>query len=166
MTLQFVPTVLLYFASAAIAGTLAFVTWRMKPERAGTWIALLIFTIIWTVGGILEAFFTDLYLKTVAITAVTYLGVAGVVFFWSLFTIIYSNHESWLNKYTIALLAFIPITHYIIINTNQWHHFFWTTTFLLEKNGYVFFQGEHGFWFLIWVLYGYSVIILGSLLLN
>ena len=144
MTLQFVPAVMLYFASVAVTAALAFVTWRLKPQHAVTWIAILIFVAIWTIGGILEACLLDLRLKTLAITAVSYVGVAGVIFFWPLFTIIYSKHAKWLNKYTIALLALIPILNIIIINTNEWHHLYWTDTYLIEKNGFVFFQGTRG----------------------
>lgn len=165
MTLQFVPNIILYFVSVAVAGTLAFITWRIRPARSSTWIALLVFMIIWTIGGILEATLTDLHLKTVAITAVTYLGVGGVIFFWPLFTIIYSNHEHWLNKYTIALLALIPVTNYLIVNTYKWHQFYWTNRYLIEINGAVFFEADHGFWFVIWTIYGYAAIIFGALLL-
>ncbi len=165
MTLQFVPSIILYFVSVAVAGTLAFITWRIRPARSSTWIALLVFMIIWTIGGILEATFVDLHAKTVAISAVTYLGVGGVIFFWLLFTIIYSNHAQWLNKYTVALLAFIPVVNYLIVNTNEWHHFYWTNRYLVEINGAVFFEGDHGFWFGIWTVYGYAAIIIGALLL-
>ncbi len=165
MALQFVPAVMLYFASVAVTATLAFVTWRLKPQHAVTWIAILIFVTIWTIGGILEACLLDLRLKTLAITAVSYVGVAGVIFFWPLFTIIYSKHAKWLNKYTIALLALIPILNTIIINTNEWHHLYWTDTYLIEKNGFVFFQGTRGIWVTVWRLYSYTAIICSSLLL-
>lgn len=165
MTLQFVPPTILYFISAAVAATLAFVTWRMKPERAGTWLAILIFMIIWTIGGIIENSLTDLHQKLTVITAVLYLGVAGVIYFWPIFAIIYSRHEKWLNKYTIILLAIVPVAHYIILNTNQWHHLFWTEIFLIEENGYLFFSGNFGIWFWVWVIYGYTAILCASLLL-
>lgn len=165
MALQFVPASILYYIAASIMVTLAFITWRMKPKRGSAWVGLLTFAFLWTIGVILESLLTDMHLKMRAVGLVSYLAVGGIVFFWAYFTIVYTHHEQWLNKFTIGFLAIIPIANYIIVNTTELHNLFWSERFLIEKNGFVFLGVEYGFLFWIWVVYVYSIILGGAILL-
>ena len=165
MALQFVPASILYYISASIMVTLAFITWRMKPKRGGAWVGLLTFAFLWTIGVILESLMTDMQLKMRAVGLVSYLAVGGIVFFWAYFTIVYTHHEQWLNKFTIGFLALVPIANYIIVNTTELHNLFWSERFLIEKNGFVYLGVEYGFLFWLWVIYVYSIILGGAILL-
>ncbi len=165
MALQFVPASILYYIAASIMVTLAFITWRMKPKRGGAWVGLLTFAFLWTIGVILESLLTDMHLKMRAVGLVSYLAVGGITFFWAYFTIVYTHHEQWLNKFTIGFLAIVPIANYIIVNTTELHNLFWSERFLIEKNGFVFLGVEYGFLFWIWVVYVYSIILGGAILL-
>lgn len=165
MTLQFVPAASLYILSAIVAFTLAFVTWRMKPERGTTWVMLLVCAGIWASGSALETFAIGLDAKRRIITTIPYIGITGVIFFWTLFTIIYSHHEQWLNKWTVALLAVMPVTTYLMVLTSASHTLIWKSYWLVEKNGLAFFDQEYGLWFWLWGAYAYLAILTGAILM-
>lgn len=162
---QFIPTSSLLILSAAVSFALAFVTWRMKPERSFTWIMILICAGIWATGSALETFVVDLGTKVRLITTIPYLGITGVIYFWSLFTIIYSQHEQWLNKWTMALLAVMPVTTYLLVLTGTAHPYIWESYWLVERNGYAYFDQAYGIGFWIWAVYAYLVILVGALLI-
>ncbi|GIK58450.1 MAG: PAS domain-containing protein [Chloroflexi bacterium] len=165
MTWQFVPAVILYILAVIICFILAFVTWRMKPEHGRSWFMVMVCAGIWAAANALETFPTDLDTKFNIITTLPYLGICGLIFFWSLFTISYSQHERWLNRYTIALLAFMPTMTYLMALTSHWHRFFWDTHWLVERGGLVFIDTAFGPWFWLWAVYGYLVILMGALLI-
>lgn len=77
----------------------------------------------------------------------------GLIFFWSLLAISYSQHERWLNRYTIALLAFMPAMTYLIALTSHWHRFFFGDRYwLVEHGGLVFIDTAFGPWFWLWAV--------------
>lgn len=164
MTFQFVPAASLYILSAIVVFTLAVVTWRMKPERGATWIMLLVCAGIWAAGSALETFVPDLETKVRIITTIPYIGITGVVYFWTLFTIIYSHHEHWLNKYTVTLLAVMPAITYLMVFTADAHHLIWASYWLEQMNGLGFFNQEYGVWFWVWGVYAYLAILAGAVL--
>ncbi|NJN53823.1 MAG: hypothetical protein HC804_03125 [Anaerolineae bacterium] len=127
MALQFVPAVILYILSAIICFTLAYVTWRMKPEHGRSWFMVMVCAGIWATATALETFPTSLEGKFLLITMLPYLGICGLIYFWSLFTISYSQHEHWLNNTTRALLAVLPVTTYLLALTSHWHATFWSS---------------------------------------
>lgn len=165
MALQFVPASILYILSAVVSFTLAFITWRMKPEHGRSWFMVMVCAGIWATANALETFPTNLDTKFNIITTLPYLGVCGLIFFWSLFAISYSQHERWLNRYTIALLAFIPATTYLMALTSHWHRFFWDRYWLVEHGGLVFIDTAFGPWFWLWAVYAYLVILVGALMI-
>ncbi|MCL4265940.1 MAG: PAS domain-containing protein [Anaerolineae bacterium] len=165
MALQFVPASILYILSAVVAFTLAFITWRLKPEHGRSWFMVMVCAGIWATANALETFPTDLDTKFNIITTLPYLGVCGLIFFWSLFAISYSQHESWLNRYTIALLAFMPATTYLMALTSHWHRFFWDSYWLVEHDGLFFIDTAFGPWFWLWAVYAYLVILVGALMI-
>lgn len=165
MTSQFVPASSLYILSAIVTFSLAYVTWRLKPERGLTWIMVMICAGIWAIGSTLETIPTDLETKFRIVKTVPYLGITGSIFFWSLFTIIYSRHKYWLNKFTIFLLAVVPVTTYVLVFTSQYHPLIWESYSLVAQNGYVFFNPIYGIGFWIWAVYGYLVILCGAYLI-
>ena len=164
MNWQFVPASLWYILAAVMTFTLAFITWRTKPEHGRIWLMVMLCAAFWAAATALETFVADLDTKLKLITTLPYLGITGLVFFWSLFTISYSHHEHWLNKYTITLLSIMPITTYLMVLTGRSHHLFWQSYTLLEKNGLFYFDGKFGPWFWIWAVYAYLVILGGSVL--
>jgi PAS domain S-box-containing protein len=165
MAWQFVPAVILYILAAITCFVLAFVTWRMKPEHGRSWFMVMLCAGIWASATTLETFPTDLETKFNVIATLPYLGICGLVYFWSLFTISYSQHAHWLNKYTVVLLAVVPAATYLMALTSHWHAFFWPSYRLIEKNGLLFFEGEFGIGFWIWAAYAYLMILGGAVLM-
>lgn len=165
MALQFVPATSLYILSAIVTFTLAVFTWRKKPERGFTWFMVLVCATIWTIGTFLETIFSDLETKFLVIRTVPYIGITGTVFFWALFTIIYSRHKYWLNKFTIGGLALVPVTIYLLVLTSNYHPLIWESYWNVEQGGAYLIDTIHGIGFWIWAVYAYLVILLGALLI-
>ena len=124
MTWQFTPIIFLYTVSAVLCAVLAYRIWQMRPRpaRGATWaMSLLVGCTIWATGSALEVSLADLASKLIVVRFVLYFGVALVVFSWSVFAIEYSAFDRWLNRYTIAALAVVPILAYVAVTTNPLH---------------------------------------------
>ncbi|MCG7844776.1 MAG: hypothetical protein MIO90_05035, partial [Methanomassiliicoccales archaeon] len=65
-----------------------------------------------------------------------------------------------------VLLLGSPGLLVIVLNaTNQWHHLFYLTTVVLEKDGFFVFEAEYGPLFLIWMVYFLGVILATTILM-
>jgi len=166
MSLQFSPMILSYFISSIVALFLGYRTWKIRSSRGAIfWSLAMFFSSIYSLGIGLEAIFTDPSVKF-AMIPIFYLGVTGLIFFWGLFCITYSQYQKWLNPFTRSLLAFPPLITLILALFVGEHHLIYQDYGFIEYNGLVVSQViSYGSFFWFWVAYSYFVLIGGAAIL-
>jgi len=166
MSLQFSPMILSYFISSIVALFLGYRTWKIRSSRGAIfWSLAMFFSSIYSLGVGLEAVFADPTLKF-AMIPVFYLGITGLIFFWGLFCITYSQYQKWLNPLTFSLLAFPPLITFILSLFVGQHHLIYQDYSFVKYNGLLVSQvNAYGSYFWFWVTYSYIVLLGGSALL-
>ncbi len=163
--LQFAPTIPLYASIAALMLYLSIRTWALRPARGTTaWSLTMLFCAIYATGTCLEIAFNVPILK-LAMNRVIYIGTTGFMFFWGIFAIQYSNHDRWLNRTTVSLLAIVPLVTLCLALFAEQHTLLYQGYEFVSINGLLMGQVvAHGVMFWVWIGYTYLVFI-GSWLL-
>ncbi len=86
--------------------------------------------------------------------------------FWLFFTLDYSGHNDWLTRRRMLALNLIPAMSTLILLTNPLHSWFYRDI-VFERIGFVnvFYIWEYAPWFYVHSLYGYALMIAGTVLL-
>jgi len=162
---QFTPFAILYFIAALISFSLSIFVWKMRDVSGKKYFRFLtLFIGIWTLGYTLMVFSANIGMKLIMIQ-VSYLGLICSVVFWLFFILSYTNSDSWLTKWTKGFIFIIPIITFIEILTFQYHNFYYRSYEFIEIDNFIFFKKEYGPGFYIWVLYSYSLLIIGGIIL-
>ncbi|MDA3810225.1 MAG: SpoIIE family protein phosphatase, partial [Spirochaetaceae bacterium] len=82
-----------------------------------------------------------------------YLALAVLPVFWLILAITYTGKGKWLTWPFFVAIMIIPIITVISINTNDYHHLFYTTTGTKEMGPFVLFTRTLGVAF--WIQFGY-----------
>ncbi|MCB0100733.1 MAG: PAS domain-containing protein [Anaerolineales bacterium] len=139
-------------------------TLRYRKHAAGIpFIAMCFFASIWALGYIFELDSTSLVVKVFGVK-LGYIGVLGVPLSWTAFSLAYSGRADLLSKRNILLTAAFPALTYIIILTNEYHHWFFTSVGLQtdEISGLLLIKNPLGWWFWLHAAYIYGVLIVGT----
>lgn len=164
-SLSGLPYVAPVFASALITGMLAVIAWRY-PRRPGRrpFILLMLSVTVWSAGygvGLL----TPTRGPRVVLEQVQWLGIAFVPVWWLTFAFEYSGLDRLVTKRTVAGMAAIPAITVLMAFTNHLHGLFWASDRLVIANGVVVMAQEFGPWYLLNLVYGYTLIAIGTLII-
>jgi signal transduction histidine kinase len=96
---------------------------------------------------------------------IEYIGISFGTFFWIIMVLHFTGRQAFLRKWTIALLAIIPIVTFISHYTNEWHHLFYKSTMLDKVGELLLFSFEPGPLYKIHVAYSYMLFVIGMGLL-
>jgi len=159
------PYVAPVFASALITGLLAVVAWRY-PRRPGRrpFILLMLSVTIWSAGyglGLL----TPARGPRVALEQVQWIGIAFVPVWWLTFALEYSGFDRLVNSRTVVGMAVLPAITVLMALTNPLHRLFWASERLVIANDVVLIAQEFGPWYLLNLVYGYTLIAIGTLIM-
>ncbi len=165
MLFQFAPIIPVYALVAVLVLHLAMRTWALRPARGATaWSLTMLFLAIHIIGTCLEiAFAVPVY--KLAMNRVIYVGITGFTFFWGVFAIQYSNKDHWLNRYSVALLAVVPLIILCLALFAEQHQLLYRQYEFVYIDGLLMGQvAAYGAMFWVWLGYSY-VVLIGSWLL-
>ena len=160
-TLNMVPLVF----AAAISGALAVYTWRNRKTVGAMPFSILLFILFeWGISYILELAAVDIQTKTFW-AIMKFGGVVATPVAWITFAFEYTGRKAWINARRLAMLSIIPLTTMIIQLTNETHHLFWTSRYLMSEGGFRLLVTPNGPWFWIHATYTYTLIMVGLVLI-
>ncbi len=165
MLFQFAPIIPAYLLVVSLLLFLAARSWALRSAPgAKAWSITMLFCAIYAIGSCLEIALTVPVWKLV-MGRVIYLGTTGLVFFWGIFAIQYSNPGRLLNRFTVTLLAIIPVVTLCLALFAEHHQLLYNSYEFVHENGLIIGRvSEYGSWFWVWMGYSYLIFI-GSWLL-
>jgi diguanylate cyclase (GGDEF)-like protein/PAS domain S-box-containing protein len=92
------------------------------------------------------------------------IGILTVPVFWFLFTVQYTRLDKWLNRFTGPLLFVIPFVSLILLFSENWFHFYYSSAQPISESGGPLII-ERGPWYLVTLVYSYLLNLTGMGLL-
>jgi PAS domain S-box-containing protein len=158
-------TILSYvrFFSGLIALGLIWLLWKKRNSSGALYLLTFELTAaIWAIGDGFEAAAITVSQK-LHWAQVSYIGVTTSAVMFLLFALSYSHPSRIINLKTRLLLLTIPLITILMAFTNPFHHLLWSKIVLLEgTNQSVYYYGP---WFWVNVLYEYSALTIGIIIL-
>ncbi|KYC49470.1 MAG: sensory histidine kinase AtoS [Candidatus Methanofastidiosum methylothiophilum] len=96
---------------------------------------------------------------------ISYIAISIFPISWILFVFEYSGKSKYISKSLVVLMSSFSLATLIIVWTNQYHHLFRSSIFLIEISGVLAFGKAYGPLFWLFIIFFYSLIILGIFLL-
>ncbi len=115
---------------------------------------------MWALTSLFEVCSPDLPTKVFSYSF-KYLFIVAVPPAWFLFGLYYSNRLRRLQLSRLGLLCIVPALTLIVVATNQYHNWMFTSLALIETDTYAFISREFGFWFWIHTAYSYLLLFIG-----
>ena len=88
------------------------------------------------------------------------IGILTVPALWFIFTVQYAQVDKWLNKYTGALLFIIPFISLVLIFSNSWFHFYYSSVRPVSESGGPLVI-ERGPWYVVTAIEAYLLNLVG-----
>lgn len=165
MDWQKAPYVVLAALAAAVAGVLAYITWRRRPAAGVLPLAWLLLAVAeWSLGYAFELGTAFLPAK-ILWAKVQYLGIVSVPVAWLAFTLQYTGRDHWLTRRNLILLALTPLVTLLLVWTNEVHGLIWSGVALGGTDLGAVLALTYGPWFWIHAAYSYLLLLSGTLLL-
>lgn len=159
MLLQFSPIIVLYLVAALINLILARTTWyQHKQPGSGLWALVLLCAVLWAVGSTLQMVVAD-PIWMLSMARFTHICIMGIVYFWGLFALRYSNHNEWLTLRFKILTAIVPVVSYLIFLFDR-GNWFYATSYYTGEGGLFLLRMEPRLLAWVWAIYGYGVLII------
>ena len=92
------------------------------------------------------------------------LGILTVPVFWFIFTVQYAQVDKWLSKFTGALLFLIPLVSLLILFSDNWFHYYYSSIQPVSESGGPLVI-ERGPWYLISAIQSYVLNLSGMAVL-
>lgn len=155
---------ILLLISALITITASILVWQRSAPGS---LALALFLFAMTIWS---GFYAFAWLPIppsikILIPNFVYIGVVAVPNLFLIFTLVFTNHGEWSNRYLLFLLAIEPVTTLILAWTNNYHHLVFQSIRLATQNNITWLQLEQGPWYSVNLVYSYSVILAGVIVL-
>jgi signal transduction histidine kinase len=131
--------------------------WRERPEPGALPVAVqLAGQCWWAAAGFFQTTATGMGEKIFWLD-ISWVGVAVVPIGWLFFCLAYTGYNRYLQFRYVALAAIVPVLTVVLGVTNGFHHLVYTSSELIEHNGFVTLSREPGPWF--WVIGGYTYLV-------
>jgi len=165
MLIHIHPYVFLSFFSALITLSASIVSWRRSAP--GSWMLslLLLSMTIWSGSYSTRWMNISLDLKIISFNLM-YVGITTLPTLFLLFVLAFTHNDSWFTKRNVLLLSIQPILSTVLLWTNQYHHLFYLSSNFVQENGFTIMDLVRGPWYLINILYSYTIIGVGFLVLS
>jgi len=138
---------------------------RRKEEVSKSCILIMLSTIVWSIGYLIEMTIPSSGWKILAAKS-EYLGIAILPVAWFIFSSRYTRRFQKITEtryvYTLFLVPSITI---FLAFTNEHHHFIWREIHFFNVGTLKAIMPEYGFWIWIHITYSYVVLLIGSFLL-
>ena len=117
---------------------------------------------VWALGAMLEAAAVGKADK-ILWAMWTYFGIVATPVFWLLFATRFAHRDHWLPRWARWALWILPACTLVLVFTNDFHHLIWgEIEFGSDPNTLVY---SHGAWFWLHAVYGYLLLLTGTVLL-
>jgi len=159
------PGSIFLFATVLLGLFLSFFVLRQREEKPGaiTFAILMLAASWWAATNAFEYLSLDPRTK-IFWAQVAYFGSISVPVLWLLFTLRYSREDRLLrHKRMMTSLWIIPILTWVIALTNDRHHLLWSRISPIPGANFLLY--EHGIWFYVMAIYGYILVLGGSMVL-
>ncbi|GGH82593.1 signal transduction histidine kinase [Pullulanibacillus pueri] len=144
---------------------IAYLAWRRKEFSAATSLCIgMCAGAFYSFGYAFEIISSDLdqirfWLK------IEYIGIPFGPILWFYMVLQYTDHQAWLRKWVMVLLAVVPSLTLISQYTNPWHHLFYTKIGVDDSQGFPLASTHVGPFYLIHVFYSYTIVVIGLVML-
>lgn len=91
-------------------------------------------------------------------------GILTVPVFWFFFTVQYTRLDKWLNKFTAASFFIVPFVSLILLFSENWFHFYYSSALPISESGGPLVIGR-GPWYLVALIHSYLLNLTGMGLL-
>ena len=151
--------------SSLIALLLTFYTWKRRKVPGAHYISLALLGVaFWSFCGINEVMTVNVA-SNIFWSQMSYIGVVIIAPLWFLFAVTYTQNERWLTNSRLLLLMVIPFTVLVMVFTNQWYGLIWPHVTTVSAASGTVFVYDHGIGAWINVIYSYTLMIMGIILL-
>ncbi|GJM39960.1 MAG: PAS domain-containing sensor histidine kinase [Ardenticatenaceae bacterium] len=89
---------------------------------------------------------------------VEYIGIVSIPVLLLLFSLVYTEQNQWVSRRSVVLLFIIPILSLFLVWTNQWHMLFYSSTNIIQENGFALFAPTLGVGY--WLNLSYAYVLL------
>jgi signal transduction histidine kinase len=163
MNYDFTSLCYVRFIAGVFAAVLMFFLWEHRNSRGAIYLILFeAAAAIWAIGDGFEAAALVIPLKLFW-AKIDYIGISTSALMFFMFAVSYTNSTGKMKSRTIALLMIIPVLTVAIAFTNSIHSLLWTDVKIVEgTNQSVYYYGP---WFWINVIYEYSLLTSGIVIL-
>ncbi|HSK87255.1 MAG TPA: histidine kinase N-terminal 7TM domain-containing protein [Anaerolineales bacterium] len=151
--------------SALISFAASVTIWRRSAPGSSALSVLLLSMTIW--AGCYATRWMDVTAEAkIFWFRMMFIGVASIPTLFLLFALSFTHNGSWLTSRHLILLSIQPVTSLLLQWTNQYHHFIYQSVNIIEKNGLVMIELTRGPWYFVNIVYSYTVITIGFLLMS
>ncbi len=151
--------------SALISITASIMIWRRSAPGSSAASLLLLAMAIW--AACYATRWMNISVETkIFWFRVMFIGVACIPTLFLLFTLSFTHNESWLTPRRLILLSIQPITSLLLQWTNQYHEFIYRSLKIIQENGFVTIELTRGPWYFLNIVYSYTIIATGFLLMS
>lgn len=165
MAWQNLSIVMILALAALVASLIAFYARRRGDAPGATYLVLLMLAVaIWSAFVALEFASVEASTK-IWWSKLSYLGAVSVSPLWFLFALSYSQQASWLKNRWVILLWILPLSTFLLALTNEFHGLIWPKIYPYSGLLGAPLVYEHGIAFYVYIVYGYLLMLLGTVLL-
>jgi signal transduction histidine kinase len=159
------PYVVSLVAAVVIAVCVGVVTWRQRPAPGATALCALVGTVVVWSGTYAVGLTTTGQAARLFWLRVMWLGVALAPVTWLWFALSYTGYQQFVTVRSFAVALVVPLATLVAVWTNPSHHLFWRTNGVTPVDGVVTTVQTFGPGFWVFAVYGYALVLTGSLLL-
>jgi len=165
LSFQYTPYAVPLVLTAALAGGLAWHTFRVRATRGASGFGLLMASAsLWALVDSLAVSGADLATQRFW-TQIQYGPIVVAPLAWCAFALQYTGRESWLSPRRVLIASLLPAFTLLVVFTNRYHGLFWSRVVLQQSGSLSVLEVFFGPWFWVHTAYSYALLLTGTALL-
>lgn len=140
------PLILMFFLKKEVHG-----------KAASYFSGLMVACFVYSISNVFELSMTSVFSKLLMLKSM-YIGAVSFAPLVLLFTLIYTEREKWITSKRLYLLAIIPIANLLLVWTNDYHTYFYSSFELVERGDFIMMVTGKGFGY--WLHQCYTLLLL------
>ena len=163
--MQFTVYQIPLFLSCLVSAIVIYILLKKEQSPGSRYLTICITAaFVWALADLLNLGSTSLANKLFW-DNISYIAISIFPVSWILFVFEYSGKSKYISKSLVVLMTSFSLATLILVWTNQYHHLFRSSIFLIEISGVLAFGKVYGPLFWLFIIFFYSLIILGIFLL-
>ncbi|MEM4781377.1 MAG: histidine kinase N-terminal 7TM domain-containing protein [Halalkalicoccus sp.] len=164
LVIQPTPAAVLIAVAALVAGAVAVLAWRERPEPGAASLAALMCAAAWWSTTHLGVLLAETLAGTLLWARLQWFASVALPVAWVVFALEYTGRDKYVRPPIVAGLAALPALTVALVWTNDAHGLIRESATLVEHGGYLVVQSVWGPWFYLIVGYAYLLAAFGSIL--